>query len=442
VSFLEAGPRPRVLVFAAAVTLLLAGWLALGATRASATHNDAFANAVELFGDLDNDVTDNIGATKQAGEPNHAGNAGGASVWWKWTAPANGTALVDTCPSDFDTLLGVYVGSSVSSLTEVASDDDACGLGTSITDFPAFAGVTYYFAVDGFGGDTGTIDILVELFRDDQPQPPPNDNRAAAELIPGPDHSVVRDNFGATVESDEVTTCNDPEATPGGVSVFGGTVWFLYDPPSPGRAVFEVSGGGQFDPVLTVYRADGTPLGCDDDTGDLAGLSRMAVNYGGPATSDPTPRLVQIGEYVGFGGSPFGGTFTYSVSFDPARRVNSRLRYKVGALNPGANAFQKFSRIFKLKLSIDANTSALVRCLGKGCPFDEFTTAEAVTDLESEFRKDRAKKGTKLEIYVTREGDFGTYYRLKFQGPKGAKLKEMCIESLSSAGEPQNLFAC
>ena len=33
----------------------------------------------------------NSNATKQVGEPNHAGNAGGKSVWWRWTAPAAGT---------------------------------------------------------------------------------------------------------------------------------------------------------------------------------------------------------------------------------------------------------------------------------------------------------------------------------------------------------------
>ena len=55
----------------------------------------------------------NVGATKQAGEPNHAGNAGGASVWYKWTAPVTGTATVSTAGSNFDTLLGVYKGTSV-----------------------------------------------------------------------------------------------------------------------------------------------------------------------------------------------------------------------------------------------------------------------------------------------------------------------------------------
>ena len=45
----------------------------------------------------------NVGATKEPGEPDHAGDPGGASVWYTWTAPADGVADVrlhapdDTC---------------------------------------------------------------------------------------------------------------------------------------------------------------------------------------------------------------------------------------------------------------------------------------------------------------------------------------------------------
>ena len=42
-----------------------------------------------------------------------AGREGGASVWWTWTAPASGRAVVTTRGSSFDTLLGVYTGTAV-----------------------------------------------------------------------------------------------------------------------------------------------------------------------------------------------------------------------------------------------------------------------------------------------------------------------------------------
>jgi hypothetical protein len=94
----------------------------------------------------------NVGATKESGEPNHAGNVGGASVWWTWTAPITGSATVSTDGSDFDTLLGVYTGSSVNNLTPVASnDDDQTGNQSTVT-FNAVMNTTYYVAVDGYFG--------------------------------------------------------------------------------------------------------------------------------------------------------------------------------------------------------------------------------------------------------------------------------------------------
>ena len=49
----------------------------------------------------------NVGATKETGEPDHAGNVGGASVWCRWVAPADGTVTFDTFGSNYDTLLAV-----------------------------------------------------------------------------------------------------------------------------------------------------------------------------------------------------------------------------------------------------------------------------------------------------------------------------------------------
>ena len=87
--------------------------------------NDDFADATELdlFGV--SDFADNGLATKQAGEPNHAGNAGGHSVWYSFTPTDDTTYRIDTCGSDIDTLAAVYTGSAVNALTSVASNDDS-----------------------------------------------------------------------------------------------------------------------------------------------------------------------------------------------------------------------------------------------------------------------------------------------------------------------------
>ena len=118
--------------------------------------NDNFANASSITGLSGQTTGSNIGATKESGEPSHAGNAGGASVWWYWTASASGQTTLDTFGSNFDTLLAVYTGSSVNILTQVASNDDSGGLQSQVT-FTSVSGTTYYIAVDGYAGHTGNI---------------------------------------------------------------------------------------------------------------------------------------------------------------------------------------------------------------------------------------------------------------------------------------------
>jgi peptidyl-Asp metalloendopeptidase len=122
--------------------------------------NDNFANAQVISGNSGTVTGSNVGATKEPGEPNHAGNAGGASVWYRWTPSTSGSATIDTIGSNFDTLLAVYIGSAVNSLTLIASNDDIGGgnLQSRVT-FSATAGTTYSIAVDGYGGATGNITL-------------------------------------------------------------------------------------------------------------------------------------------------------------------------------------------------------------------------------------------------------------------------------------------
>ena len=126
--------------------------------------NDAFANAEALSGTTDTTNGTNNDATKESGEPNHAGNSGGKSVWYKWTAPGNGTVSIDTTGSAFDTTLGVYTGSTVSTLAQVANNDDnSNGARTSLVSFAAIAGTTYRIAVDGYNSGSGAASGSITL---------------------------------------------------------------------------------------------------------------------------------------------------------------------------------------------------------------------------------------------------------------------------------------
>jgi hypothetical protein len=91
-------------------------------------------------------------ATKQAGEPDHAGDPGGASVWFDWTAPRSGHAEINACGTS-NTLLGLYTGDAVDALTPVALESRPI---SCFVNFAATAGTTYRIAVDGrFDSSTG-----------------------------------------------------------------------------------------------------------------------------------------------------------------------------------------------------------------------------------------------------------------------------------------------
>jgi hypothetical protein len=116
---------------------------------------DNFVDRVPLEGAVGLVAWNNNNATRESGEPIHAGKPGGKSIWYTWTAPATGIATLSAIGSAFDTLLGVYVGGSVSNLTVVESDEDRGGFFTSIVRFNAFTGTQYQIAIDGYGGESG-----------------------------------------------------------------------------------------------------------------------------------------------------------------------------------------------------------------------------------------------------------------------------------------------
>ncbi len=123
--------------------------------------NDNFNSALALSGTQSTTNGTNIRAIKESSEPNHAGNAGGASVWYNWTAPTAGSTTIDTIGSTFDTILAVYTGSSVANLTSVGSDHGAAGSGASRVIFTATSNTTYRIAVDGYNGAMGNLTLTL-----------------------------------------------------------------------------------------------------------------------------------------------------------------------------------------------------------------------------------------------------------------------------------------
>jgi len=112
-------------------------------------------------------------ATKEHQEPDHAGNEGGGSVWYRFKAPYDGILTIDILESGFDTLMGMYMGSSVEDLVKIIANDD--GFEEDELEFdPGISqltqaleqGMNVFIAVDGYGGETGNVAIR-SLFKMD-----------------------------------------------------------------------------------------------------------------------------------------------------------------------------------------------------------------------------------------------------------------------------------
>ena len=205
--------------------------------------NDAFSCAAGFLTDTlvptsGSDLSDNIGATAEAGEPAHAGSPASHSLWWRFTPPVNATVTASTAGSGIDTVLAVYTGTTVGALTPVIADDDSAGGGASRVSFPGTGGRTYFVAVDGRSGATGQVKITWQLAI----PAPANDMFAAATTISGSQGTSKSYTWSATKEAGEPAH----EGAAGGRSV-----WWRYTTPAAGRLHLVCSGGYT---VLAVYR--------------------------------------------------------------------------------------------------------------------------------------------------------------------------------------------
>jgi hypothetical protein len=129
--------------------------------------NDNFASAQALNGCSGSVIGTNIAATKEANEPNNPASPNSRkSVWYQWQAPSSGSVTIDTAGSGFDTIIGVYTGSSVGGLSIIGSNDDDPNAPSHVTSssvtFDATQNTIYRIEVNGFNnnGSLGDIGIF------------------------------------------------------------------------------------------------------------------------------------------------------------------------------------------------------------------------------------------------------------------------------------------
>jgi len=141
----------------------------------AAPANDIFTAAELISGQTDSVTGSTVNATRESGEPYHAGSFGYGSVWYRWTAPAAGLMKFTASGSGLGPLLAVYRGSQVTGLTPVASNYG--GSESSVT-FAVTSGTVYQIAVDG-AWSNGALILDWEVV----PPPPANDSFASAGTL-------------------------------------------------------------------------------------------------------------------------------------------------------------------------------------------------------------------------------------------------------------------
>jgi hypothetical protein len=210
-------PMGQYTVFAVATDNSGASTLSDSIQVTVAPGNDDFVARASIAGTNTTVNGDNTLATAEPGEPAHAGFPAAHSLWWTYTAPANGVVLLDATASSFTASLDVYTGNQLTNLTEVTSTSSSP---ESAVRFQVAAGQAYQIAVDGSNGLTGAIQLRLSFAT-----LPSNDNFAQRQPLSGSAITVMQSNSGATRQAGEP----NHSGTPGCASL-----WWTWVPPANG----------------------------------------------------------------------------------------------------------------------------------------------------------------------------------------------------------------
>ena len=223
--------------------------------------NDGFANRFILSGEQSVSSSTLVGASSELGEPLHfLLPPPQKTVWWEWMAPADGSLEVGASGGGFSSALKAYAGSEVDDLVEVGSAQAPTISGEALISISVKRGVRYLFAVCGYSGEAGTVELSLNL-----------------EVVQGGSSSSVNDDFAdaklligdrnVRATGANTNTSNEPgEPLHGEHSSPGNSVWWKWTSERYGKV--EVStAGSSFDTVLAVYQ--GT---------SLANLTLVAAN--------------------------------------------------------------------------------------------------------------------------------------------------------------------
>lgn len=236
------------------------GTLVFSVTEITAPANDGFDDAAVISALPFSDTVFIAEATTEPGEPQVC-NFLAHTAWYAFTPSAAGLIRVDTSRSNF-TLAQVVVyqatGPGFGGLSFLG-----CSPAPGSFNFNAEAGVTYYFQAGSlFSNSFDELALDVSIV-----PPPPNDDFAAATVIPALPFSENVDLTGATREADE------PNASCGSS---GGSAWYAFTPTESGSLTARTD-GFTFFPLIAVYT--GNSLSTLTQVGCVGGLAFRSLTF-------------------------------------------------------------------------------------------------------------------------------------------------------------------
>ena len=221
--------------------------------------NDVCVRPIRFFNAPFSDVRGTATATTDANDPSPGcGNGSRArSVWYQFVAPANGTIVVDTFGSNYDTILQAYTGScgAFSPVTGGCNDDISPPARHSEITIPVTVGGVYTFQVTAYFGTAGTVAFNLRYLA------PPHDACPA--------HKVASGYYYTDNEFTGAASADGPSPTCGNGSN-GKDAWYRWTAPVSGTLRAHTF-GSNYDTILQAYTGGCSfgftpiPSGCSDD---------------------------------------------------------------------------------------------------------------------------------------------------------------------------------
>ena len=281
------------------------------------------------------------------------------SVWYSFTAPANGMVNAYTLGSDYDTILSAYTG-TCAALVSVGCNDDAFQTLQSKLPIAVTGGTTYLFMVSStavtggnlqftlvFDASPGTPTITPTVTRTptqtrtpvpgatntqtsvpaatNTPTPtvggaPLNDACGGATIIPSVPYTNNENTILASMDgADPMPSCGNGSQQK--------TVWYRFTAPSSGTLVADTL-GSNYDTILSVYTGacgNFTPVsnGCNDDA---PGSSQSQVSF---AAAGGTTYFFMVSAYTGN-----GGNLVFHLTFQGVPVTGSQTPAQTGTSTP------------------------------------------------------------------------------------------------------------